>query len=167
MDALLQRIQQIHDDCHRLCLLALRKHTAVAGNIGIFCQTEEEYIKLLALKDLLTKPSTNPNQKYFELLKPIKIAAKEILPEAIYTHLYIRKPDHTPYGKYSGDIDFVMDEESYKEFKLDVLAGKYDEGIEIYNRPNWDTVQITNPKVSSVAYICTKEFSERVRVKFD
>jgi hypothetical protein len=148
-------------------MTALGKCDPVAGNIGIFCQTEEEYIKFLALKDPLTKPSTNPNQKYFELLKPIKIDAKDILPEAIYTHLYIRKPDYTPYGKYLGDVDFVMDEESYKQFKLDVLAGKYAEGIEIYNRPNWDTVQITYSGVSSVAYISTKEFSEKVRIKFD
>lgn len=167
MDALLQRIQQIHDDCHRLCMLVMGKYIAVAGNIGIFCQSDDEYNEFLVYKDELTKPSPNPNQKYFELIEPIKVEGKDSLPQSVYTHLYIRKPDHTSYGKYLGDVDFVMDEASYKQFKLDVLAGKYAKGIEIYNRPNWDTVQITYPEVSSVAYISTKEFSEKVRVKFD
>lgn len=164
---LLKRVNDIHSDCHRLCLYATNKFLPVAGNIGIFCQSEEEYKAFKEGQQEIVKPSDNPNQKYFEQKEPIVIEKTEGIPQAIYTYLYIRKFDPTPYGKNKGDIDFVMAEVEYEAFKQDVLEGKTPKGVELYDRRNWDTVQITDPAINSVAYISTKEFSEKVRVKFD
>ncbi len=157
-------IEQIHKDCFRICYLALGKYLEIAGNVGIFCQSEQEYGEFVSSKNELTEPSDNPNQKYFKLRKNIIIPRANDIPETIYTHLYIRKPDPTPYGLYRGDIDFVLDLIKYLEFKKTI---KQVVGAQIYDRPGWDTIQITNPQIKSVAYVSTKEFAEKVRVKFD
>ena len=41
------------------------------------------------------------------------------------------------------------------------------EGVVMYDRPGWDTIQITDPGISSVAYISTMEMAIKARVKFD
>ena len=160
VSGLLKIINQIHTDCHKLCFQALGEHLPVAGNIGVFCHSKNEYELFTKIRGELTYPSDNPNQKYFLLKEPIVIGS------ATYTHLYIRKPDPTPYGKYLGDVDFIMEEQEYSEFKNSVQNGLI-KGAEIYDRPSWETVQITDQNINSVAYISTKEFSEKVRVKFD
>lgn len=164
MNELLNRIKDIHENCYTLIINSMGQNLEVAGNIGVFCQNDKEFVQLKKLQKILTKESDNQNQKYFELLKPITIKSDKGLPEAIYTHLYIRKPDPTPYGKYKGDIDFIMATKDYELAKQNV---KSINGAELYDRPGWDTIQITSPEVSSVAYISTKEFSKKVRVKFD
>lgn len=166
MEELIERIKNIHTDCHILINQSAGRILPVAGNLGVFCQSEEEYDHFLALSKGITFPSNNPNQKYFELKESITIQAKEDIPEASYTHLYIRKPDPTPYGNFLGDIDFVMESDEYKNLKKLVGNGKIN-GAEIYDRPGWDTIQITNPDINSVAYVSTKDFAKRVRVKFD
>jgi len=166
MKEFIERIKNIHTDCHMLINQSVGRFLPVAGNLGVFCQSEEEYDHFLVLSEEITFPSSNPNQKYFELKEPIGIQAKDDIPGAAYTHLYIRKPDPSPYGRYFGDIDFVMVSDEYKGFKE--LVNK-DEiiGTEMYDRPGWDTIQITNPDINSVAYVSTKDFAEKVRVKFD
>ena len=39
-------------------------------------------------------------------------------------------------------------------------------GAEMYDRPGWDTIQISDPNINAVAYVSTKEFAEKVRVRF-
>lgn len=165
LEDLISRLNTIHTDCNKLCFLALGKYLECSGNIGVFCQNEDEYTIFLKLKDELTKESFNPNQKYFELINAINIEGREV-PDGVYTHLYIRKPDQTPYGKYLGDVDFVLNFAEYEELKRQVSKGLV-KNAQLYDRPGWDTIQITDPLISSVAYISTKEFAEKVRVKFD
>jgi hypothetical protein len=126
----------------------------------------EEYKEFEEVRKRITRASDNPKQKYFELKDPIVIEASPDTPEDRYTHLYIRKPDSTPFGKYLGDIDFVMEPEEYKDLKDFVRGGKV-EGAKLYDRPGWDTVQITDPNIDSVAFVSTNEFAEKVRVRFD
>lgn len=165
MQKLHQRIREIHFGCHRLVKMALEKYLPVVGNVGVFCQTDEEYEGFLKLSQQLTKLSDNPKQKYFELEEPMVILAERDVPEAEYTHLYIRKPDPTPFGQYLGDIDFVMERDEYIDFKRSVKAGKV-KGAEIYDRPGWDAVMITNPNINSAAFVMTKPSTEKVRVMF-
>ncbi len=60
-----------------------------------------------------------------------------------------------------------MENKEYEDYKTRVLAGEVIAGVEIYDRPGWDTIQLTDPKIHSVAYISTRDFSEKVRAKFD
>ncbi len=136
----------------------------VAGNIGVFCQSEEEYEKFEEVRKGLIKPSDNSKRKYFKLKEPVVIEAASDTPKAIYRYLYVRKPETTPFGSYLGDIDFVMEPGEYKIFRDSVAAGKV-RGAKLFDRPGWDTVQITDPEISSVAFVSTKEFAEKVRVR--
>lgn len=166
MEDLLRRIERIHTNCHKLIIQTLGKDLPVAGNIGVFCQSEEEYKKFENVRRRITRPSDDPKQKYFELKEPLVIEAIPGALKSRYTHLYIRKPDLTPFGKYLGDIDFVMEPEEYKIFRKSVIAGEV-KGAKLYGRPGWNTVQITDPSINSVAFVSTKEFAEKVRVRFD
>lgn len=159
-------ITKLHANCFKLLELSINHYLPVSGNIGIFCQSQKEYANLLEFKNKITNPSNNPNQKYFELLEPITIEESEGIPSATYTHLYIRKPDPTPYGENLGDIDFVMDVKDYEGLKLKVQNNEVPLA-QLYDRPGWDTIQITKPEIKALAYISTKEFAEKVRVKFD
>jgi hypothetical protein len=84
----------------------------------------------------------------------------------MYTHLYIRKPDPTPYGQYNGDVDFVLSGDEYVELKKLLLDGEEIKVAQIYDRVGWDTIQLIWPGINSVGYISTKEFAEKVRVRF-
>ena len=162
---LLKLIKQIHTDCHKLCKQSLGTYLPVAGNIGIFCQSESEYNIFTELREKIAELSDNQDQKYYKLCNPINIPENKEIPQATYTYLYIRKPDSTPYGKYPGDVDFVLELSDYTKLKESVSKGEI-KGAEIYDRPGWDTIQITDPNFKSVAYVSTKEFAEKVRVKF-
>lgn len=156
----LEVLKKIHSDCHELCQRILSKGLQIAGNIGVFCKDDEEYKRFSKLCGELIKPSDNPNQKYFELKEPISIS------DATYTHLYIRKPDTTEYGKYRGDIDFIMSPTEFDLLKQKVNAGGIP-GAEIYNRPGWDMVKLTSSDIGSVSYVTTKKMAEKIRVRFD
>lgn len=164
---LFNRLICIHLDCCSLIKQTIGHYLPVAGNIGVFCQSDGEYEDFTRLAKELTFTSKNPDQKYFQLKVPITcIIENNDVPEMTYTHLYIRKPDLTSYGKYLGDVDFVLSPKEYKILKDKVKDGKAAPGMEIYDRTGWDTIQITNPKINSVAYISTQSFAEKVRVKF-
>lgn len=167
MQKLVDRIKKVNRDCHKLCKMFLSYYLPVSGNIGIFCQSDAEYKEFKDISRKITKKSSNPNQKYFELIKPIQIKGSGEIPTATYTHLYIRKPDKSLYGKFIGDVDFSMQEQEYKKFKDDVQNKKYPEGVQIYDRPNWDTIELSSPNIQSVAYVSTHSFAEKVRIKFD
>lgn len=163
---LFDRIKRIHLSCFKLCKQILGAYLDASGNIGVFCQSEREYEIFMRIRKELTEMSNHPDQKYFRLYQPIIYATEGEIPEATYTHLYIRKPDPTPYGKYLGDVDFILDSAEYQKLKESVTKGLI-KGAEVYDRPKWDTVQMTSLDVDSVAYVSTKEFAEKVRVKFE
>ena len=165
-EELLDAVTHIHFECYKLCKFSFGMHLPNAGNVGVFCHTDEEYEFLTKLRKEMTEVSDNLDQKYFKLHKPIVIPATNDVPETTYTYLYIRKPDPTPYGKYVGDVDFVLEEDEYTKIKNKLLNGQTIKGAEIYDRPGWDTIQLTDPNVDAVAYISTEEFSKKVRVKF-
>jgi len=157
-------IQKIHEDCFVLCTQALGKYLPVAGNIGIFCQSENDFDIYTKIKEEITYPSDNPNQKYFELKIPIIIRSSGDVPEATYTHLYIRKPHIN--SPEAGDIDFVLPVSEYLQLKRRITNGEKIEGASIYDRPGWDNIEIRNPEIDALAYISTQEMAEKVRVKF-
>jgi hypothetical protein len=133
MDELLNRIQLLHSAAYNLCHTLFQTEFKNSGNLGIFCQNEQEYNYFLKLQQDIAKISSNSLQKYFPLKKDIQIQhpnGKEII---CYTHLYIRKPDSTAYGKYLGDIDFYVKAEEYQIFKTFALS-KGLESIHMYNQ---------------------------------
>lgn len=158
-------IQNIHVGCFELCHQALGRYLPIAGNVGIFCQSEEEFATLTQICEEITFSSDNPNQKYFKLKVPLAIEQIGDIPSAIYTHLYIRKPN--PNSPEAGDIDFVLPLEEYKELKVRILSGEKILGANIYDRPGWDMIEVRDRRISTLAYISTKEMAEKVRVKFD
>ena len=151
-----KKIEYIYSNCSQLVHTVLGRDLPVSGNIGLFAQNEEEYQNMFELTRPLVYPSDNPLQKYFELKEPI----------GKFTHLYIRKPDPTPYGKYLGDIDFILAEEEYELLKKEVIAGKYP-GAVMYDRPGWDTVQVVQSGIDVVSYISTMGMAIKARIKFD
>lgn len=157
-------IEKIHKGCFTLCYEALGVYLPVAGNIGIFCQSEEDFDRFTKARERLTHPSNNINQKYFELKAPITVQQIGKIPSATYTHLYIRKPN--PDSPEAGDVDFVLPQEEYVKLKNRILAGEKVPGASLYNRPGWDTIEIRNPNIDALAYVSTQEMAEKVRVKF-
>ncbi|MDD3647910.1 MAG: hypothetical protein PHS44_05435 [Candidatus Dojkabacteria bacterium] len=161
---LLDRIQYIFVNCHSLIESAFGKDYPVAGNIGIFSQGDKEYQTFKLISEGLIKRSDNPNQKYFELKKELRLTDGDYA--AIFTHVYIRKYDPSEYGRNKGDVDFVAGEEEYSFLKNKVRNSEY-KGAAMYNRPGWDTIQITETGIDVVSYLCTRKMAEKVRVKFD
>lgn len=165
-EQLIALIRSIHEDSYGLCKRAFGKYFSNAGNVAIFCHSDREYTGFEELQKELTEPSDNPNRKYFKLYDPIFIPAERGLPEGVYTYLYVRKPDPSPYGRFSGDVDFFTESEEYLRLKESLQKGVVFEGAEIYDRPGWDMIQISNPNISAVAYVSIKSMTEKVRVRF-
>lgn len=160
---LLQAIEHTHFECFRLCKQSLGSYLPVAGNIGIFCHYDDEYVALTELRKELTEASDNINQKYFRLHAPIVIPAKGDVPETMYTHLYIRKPD--PYRAQVGDVDFVIRDNEYAALKKSLQDGKVIRGARLFERPDLDMIELYDPDSDALGYISPKEETERVRVK--
>lgn len=161
---LLGRIQYILTHCRQLVRSTLEEDFPVSGNIGIFAQSEQEYSHFKQIVTDLIKDSPNPNQKYFELKEPFLLNDNDF--PAKFTHIYIRKYDSSDYGKYKGDIDFITSNDRYQELKSAVMANQYPNAA-MYDRPGWDTIQVTQADVDVVAYLSTLQMAEKVRVKFD
>lgn len=165
MDEVINILNQLHIESYELLKNEFNRFFPNAGNIGVFCQTNEEFDRLNKIKELITLKTDNTDQKYFPLIKPIVIPRIENIPETIYTHLYIRKPDPSPYGKYRGDIDFYTIEEEINEI-MTTLKNNPKHGLEIYHQNGvGDLIQISNPQLQTVAYISTKEITGNIRVR--
>ncbi|PIQ68886.1 MAG: hypothetical protein COV91_01595 [Candidatus Taylorbacteria bacterium CG11_big_fil_rev_8_21_14_0_20_46_11] len=113
-EELQKAIEYTQRTCFELCKKVLGNYLPVAGNMGIFCHFDDEYAFLTDVRKKLTIEADNWNQKYFRLHDPIVVPEGEGVPRAVYTYLYIRKPDqHTEVG----DVDFVLDSGKYLELK--------------------------------------------------
>ena len=162
-EELLEAIKHTHFACFELCKKAFDKYFSVAGNMGIFCHYDDEYKFLTELRKKLTEESDNLNQKYFRLHSPIVIPAREDVPETTYTYLYIRRPDQ--YRAQIGDVDFILDDEKYIELKKSLQNGSQVNGAKIFDRPDLDMVELSDPDTDALAYISTRAMTEKVRVK--
>lgn len=162
-DHLLEAIEHIHFECHRLCKRSFGRYLPNAGNMGVFCHYDGEFDHLISLRKAITFPSDNPNQKYFELIKPIVVTAKDDVPETTYTHLYIRRPD--PYRAQVGDVDFYLEQEVYDKLKQSMLEGKKIPGARIFDRSDLDMIELYGADVDALGYVSTNTISQKVRVK--
>jgi hypothetical protein len=149
-EELIKAIKHIHFGCFALCKNSLGFYLPVPGNMGVFCHYEDEYERLLKFQKELTNLPENPSQKYFSLKKPIVIPAGGDVPETVYTHLYIRKPD--PYRHHVGDMDFIMSPKDYKEFKEKAIEGKI-KGARSAIHPTHDMVELFDPDSDVLGYI--------------
>ena len=160
---LLEAIEFLHSACFQLCKQSVGTHLPIAGNVGIFCHYEDEYNNLIKMREKLTEPSENPNQKYFRLRESIVIPPKDDVPETSYTHLYIRKSD--PYRAHVGDIDFILEPNKYASLKQELLKGKKIKGARIFPRPELDMIELYDPDIDALSYIATSQVTVEVRAK--
>jgi hypothetical protein len=162
-EQLLEAIKYTHFACFELCKKAFTEYLPVAGNMGVFCHYDKEYEFLTLLRQEMTEVSDNLNQKYFRLHEPIFMPAQGDVPETTYVYLYIRKPDQ--YRAQVGDVDFVIEDRKYKELKETLAKGTEINGAKIFDRPDLDMVELSDPDIDALAYISTRAMTEKVRVK--
>jgi len=155
MDALLH----IHLSCHKLCMQSLGNYLPVAGNIGIFSHSEEEYSLLTQLQHELVDRTKSVYGKYFLLHEPVIFPATNDIPETTYTHLYIRKPDVKK--PQVGDLDFYLPPEHYANLKQSVQKGAVP-GARLLNRPDLDLVELYNDRIDTLGYIGDKNWHNTV-----
>lgn len=159
-DKLSEAIKYTHLQCFELCKKIYGQYLPVAGNIGIFCHYEDEYRSLTKLREELTEESDNWNKKYYRLHEPIAIPDQGDVPGAVYTYLYIRKPDQ---HEEVGDVDFVLDLTEFNKLKISLLAGKKIKGMKIFDRPDLDLVGLSDPDIDVLSFIGAKSMVENVR----
>ncbi len=162
-EQLIEAVKHTHFMCFELCKKAFGKYLPVAGNMGVFCHYDNEYKFLTKLREELTEQSDNLNQKYFRLHEPIVVPAQNDVPETTYTYLYIRRPDQ--YRAQVGDVDFVLEDEKYTELKKSLSQGAEINGAKVFDRPDLDMVELSDPDIDALAYISTRKMTEKVRVK--
>ena len=160
---LLEAIRHLHFACNKLCKASFGSYLPNSGNLGIFCHYDSEFELLTALREKLTKPSDDPKQKYYELRDAIVIQNNGEVPETIYTHLYIRKPDI--YRSQVGDIDFFIDQTEYSSLKQSLSNGRTIFGARIFPRNDLDMIELFDPDIDALGYVSTNSMSEKVRVK--
>ncbi len=157
-DTLFQALLHIHRECSKLCYASLGEYVPVAGNIGFFCHYDDEYRVLTELRERLTDASDNINQKYFRLHEPIRFSAEGNIPEAIYTYLYIRKPDI--YRAQVGDVDFVMEQERYQDLKGRLQNDDSIPGARVFPRADLDMIELYDPDVDVLGYVRVRDVGE-------
>lgn len=154
---MIQAIEHIHFACHTLCKQSIGRYLPVAGNIGVFCHFDDEYVFLKNLQAELTDLSKSVYGKYFLLHQPIIIPAKSDIPETTYSYLYIRKPD--PKKPQVGDIDFYLETVKYAEFKQSLLEGKVIKGARtLPNRPDLDLIELYDSTIDAWGYVGDKKW---------
>lgn len=162
-EQLFEAIKHIHFAAYKLCQQSFGKYFPNAGNMGVFCHYDDEYETLTKIRETLTEPSDNVNQKYFRLHKPITIPAERGFPETVYSFLYVRKPD--PYRHHVGDIDFYLEPNEYEKLKQSLIEGKKIKGARIFPREDLDMVELYNPDIDVLAYVSTHKMTSKVHVK--
>ena len=152
-EELLKAIEYVHFACHKLSKQTFGEYLPVAGDIAIFCHYEDEFDRLVNMRNELADVSDSWNQKYYHLFKPIVVPAKDGVPAATYTHLYIRRAD--PNRAEVGDADFVMSPAKYKPLKQSLLDGTKMQGLQVFDRPGLDLIQLYDPDVDVLSYVGT------------
>ncbi len=155
-EQLFSALEQIHRACHTLCMQSLHSYLPVAGNIGIFSHSENEYAILKNIQATLVDSSKSVYGKYFKLHSPVVIKAIEDSPSATYTHLYIRKPD--PDKPQMGDLDFFLEPKAYAELKAYTIGGGVYGARILPNRPDLDLIELYNPDINALGYIGDKQW---------
>lgn len=150
-EELFKAIEYVHFACHELSKQTFGEYLPVAGNIGIFCHYDDEFDRLIKMRDELAGANDNWNQKYYRLHKPITIPAKDGIPETTYTHLYIRRAD--PYRAQVGDADFVLKPEKFVPFKQSLLDGAKVKGARAFDRPELNMIELYDPDVDTLSYV--------------
>ena len=154
---LMKAIEYIHFACHTLCKQVLGSYLPVAGNIGVFCHDDDEYLVLKKIQASLADLSASVYGKYFKLHTPIVIEAKDDIPKTIYRYLYIRKSD--PTKDQVGDLDFYLDPEKYADLKKSLLAGKIIEGARtLPHRPDLDLIELFDSHIDALGYVGGKKW---------
>jgi hypothetical protein len=160
-------VASLHNACSLICLEAYGKVFPVAGNVGIFCQNDQEYERFAGLAEQHTLPSDNPNQKYFELRFPIEVAPAAALPGAHYTHLYIRRP--APDSPERGDIDFVVGPEKFAQMLTDIAHDHGPRGARRYTQYGLDLIELHStgsvPPLAGLAYVSVLEVAVNMRIR--
>ncbi|MCR4311051.1 MAG: hypothetical protein NUV54_00560 [Candidatus Taylorbacteria bacterium] len=159
-DELRKAIEYTHRACFELCKKILGKYLTVAGNIGIFCHDEDEYTVLTDIRKKLTIETDNWNQKYFRLHDPIVMPEVDGVPGAVYTYLYIRKPDE---HAEVGDVDFVLGNGEYMELKDSLLQGTKRKGVEIFDRPGIELLRLSDPDFDVLSFAGPKNMEENLK----
>lgn len=162
-EQLYEKVRYIYQQCSNLVKASLGVVPPTAGNVAIFCQSDEEFAAFSKIANQIVQPSDNPNQKYFQLVEPIVIEDTDELPGTTLTWLYIRRPAAD--SPESGDVDYTMDEADYEHLKVRVGAGKV-KNASIYVRPGWDMIEFRNNKYDGLPYVATLQMQEKVRVRF-
>jgi hypothetical protein len=162
-DQLFEAIEYIHFACYELCQQSFGKSLPNSGNVGVFCHYDNEYDTLTEIRKQLTEPSDNPSQKYFKLHEPITIPAKDKVPETVYTHLYIRRPDI--YRAQVGDIDFYLEQSNYDELKQSLINGMEVKGARVFPRNDLDMIELFDADIDALGYVSTNMMTEKVRIK--
>lgn len=160
---LFEAVEHIHFSSYELCKQSFGYYLPNAGNIGLFCHYDNEFELLKNIRNEITEKSDNPDLKYYTLLEPIVIAAKDDIPETTYTHLYIRKPDI--YRYQVGDLDFYLEDGEYQDLKKAMLDGKQVKGARVFDRPDLDMIELFDPDIDVLAYVSTSTMIEKVRIK--
>ena len=158
-EKLIEAIIYTHLRCLELCKNALGKYLPVSGNIGIFCHYENEYEFLIKLREELTDKKNNWNQKYFRLHEPIFIPAKDNIPAATYTYLYIRHPDSEK--PQVGDVDLVIGEEEFSKLKNTSLGRSKINEIDVFYRPDLDMIRLSDSNFDVLPYITTTYMDQK------
>lgn len=164
-EQLLEAINYIHEACNKLCKQSFGHYLPNAGNMGVFCHYDAECEFLTKLRQEMTEPSDNPDQKYFKLHEPIVIPSQGDIPETTYTYLYIRKPD--PYRHHVGDVDFYLENDEYTKLKQALANGKEVHGARIFPRADLDMIELYDPDIDALGYVSQKTMTEKVRVKIN
>lgn len=160
---LLDAVEYVHAACHSLCQQTLGEYLPVAGNIGIFCHYDDEFDRLVELRNELADVNDSWNEKYYRLHEPISIAEKDGIPAATYTHLYIRRAD--PYRGQVGDADFVMSPETFTPLKKSLLDGVKIKGARAFDRPELDMIELHDPDIDVLSYVHTHTMEDNMRAQ--
>ena len=154
---LVAALAHIHGACHKLCRQSVGLYLPVAGNIGIFSHSDDEYTRLTELQREMTDPSDQVYGKYFRLHMPVHISADHGIPQASYTHLYIRKPD--PNKPQVGDLDFFMETAQFATLKISLKNDSTGiHGARTLNRPDLDLIELFDPDVDALGYVGDKKW---------
>jgi hypothetical protein len=148
---LLEAITYIHVACHKLSLNSFGVYLPIVGNVGIFCHYDDEYQRLRKIQQEMVDLKDDYNGKYFRLHEPIIITKTTEAPAAVYTHLYIRRPD--PYRSRVGDLDFYMPPTEYQKLKQSLLEGMKLTGLRALDRTDIDLIELHAPDNDTLAYI--------------